>query len=70
MSLYDAVKAIAKKKNTSIYRIEHDLQLSNGRISKWDKSIPRADSLQQVADYLGVTPQYLFRLSGKEKVHE
>ena len=67
MSLYTAVKQIAAKNNKSIYQIEHDLQLSNGMISKWDKSMPRADALQSVADYLGVTTQYLFNLARKEK---
>ncbi|WP_260983198.1 helix-turn-helix domain-containing protein [Lactobacillus johnsonii] len=56
-----------KKSKKSIYQIEHDLQLSNRIISKWNKSIPRADVLQDVADYLGVTPQYLFKLARKEK---
>ncbi len=67
MSLYTAVKQIAAKNHKSIYQIEHDLQLSNGMISKWDKSMPRADALQSVADYLGVTTQYLFNLARKEK---
>lgn len=67
MLLYTAVKQIAAKNHKSIYQIEHDLQLSNGMISKWDKSMPRADALQSVADYLGVTTQYLFNLARKEK---
>lgn len=67
MSLYTAVKEVANQNKKSIYQIEHDLQLSNGIISKWNKSIPRADVLQDVADYLGVTPQYLFKLARKEK---
>ena len=67
MSLYTAVKQIAAKNHKSIYQIEHDLQLSNGMISKWDKSMPRADALQSVADYLGVTTQYLFNFARKEK---
>lgn len=67
MSLYSAVKSVAKEKHKSIYQIEHDLQLSNGMISKWDKSMPRADALQNVADYLGVTPQYLFKLARENK---
>lgn len=70
MSLYKAVKTVAAQNEKSIYRIEKDLNLSNGLISKWNKSVPRADSLQKVADYLGVTTQYLFSLSRKEKIHE
>ncbi|MEY8679624.1 helix-turn-helix transcriptional regulator [Lactobacillus johnsonii] len=67
MSLYTAVREVASQNKKTIYQIEHDLHLSNGIIGKWNKSIPRADVLQDVADYLGVTPQYLFKLARKEK---
>lgn len=67
MSLYTAVKEVAEGRNKSIYRIEHDLHIGNGTIGKWDRSIPRADMLQKVADYLGVTTQYLFHLSENQK---
>ncbi|RMC50859.1 helix-turn-helix transcriptional regulator [Lactobacillus sp. ESL0225] len=70
MSLYTAVKTVANRNDKSIYQIEKDLRLSNGSISKWNKSVPRADSLQEVADYLGVTTQYLFSLARKDKVNE
>lgn len=63
MSVYTAVKEIAYKNGKSIYRIEKDFGLTNGYISKWNKSMPGADKLQLVADYLGVTPQYLLRLA-------
>lgn len=67
MSLYSAVKSVAKEKHKSIYQIERDLKMSNGMISKWDRSMPRADSLQDVADYLGVTTQFLFKLARENK---
>lgn len=70
MSLYTAIKDIAKKRSKSIYQIEHDLCLSNGMIGKWDKSMPSADKLQDVADYLGVTTQYLFKLARNDKENE
>lgn len=67
MSFYTAVKKVADQNHKSIYQIEHDLQLSNGMISKWNKSMPRADALQDVADYLGVTTQFLFKLAREDK---
>lgn len=67
MSLYSAVRDVAKENHKSIYQIEHDLKLSNGIISKWNKSMPRADVLQDVADYLGVTPQFLFKLAKEDR---
>ena len=67
MTVYTAIKKVAKSRNKSIYRIEKDLEFSNGTISKWNKSMPGADSLQAVADYLGTTPQYLLRLAKEDK---
>lgn len=66
MSVYTAIKNIAKKRDVSIFRIEKDLELTNGVISHWDKSMPRADSLQAVADYLGVTSSFILNESRKE----
>lgn len=66
MSVYTAIKNIASNKKISIYKIEKDLNLTNGVISHWDKSMPRADSLQEVADYLGVTSGFILNKSRKE----
>lgn len=33
--------------------------ISDGTIGKWDSSMPRADTLRKVADYLGVTTAYI-----------
>lgn len=63
MSIYSAIKDIAKDKNKSVYRIERDLGYVPGKISKWDDSMPRADSLQEVADYLGVTSSFILNKS-------
>ena len=53
--LYDKIKKIAKENNISIYRIERDLDLSNGSIRKWNSSIPLSQTLTKVAKYLGVS---------------
>lgn len=66
MSVYTVVKKLAYKRSISIYEIEHALNFANGSISKWDKSVPRADRLQEVADYLGVTTTFILNKS-KEK---
>lgn len=66
MTVYSAIKRIALEKGYSIASIEKNLDLSNGIISKWDKSMPRADSLQMVADYLGVTSAYILNMARKK----
>lgn len=63
MSVYTAVKEIAESRGVSIYRIERDLNFSNGSLSHWDKGVPKADRLQNVADYLGVTIAFILNKS-------
>ena len=67
MSVYTAIKKVAYEKGKSIYRIEKDLDLSNGYISQWNKSMPGADKLDEVADSLGVTSAYILNLAKKGK---
>lgn len=67
MEIYDKIKDIAEEKGVSIYRIERDLNFSNGSISKWNKAVPQSTRLLKVADYLGVS----FRsLMSEEKEEE
>lgn len=67
MTIYSVVKDLAAKQETSITALEKDLQFANGSISKWNKSMPRADRLQDVADYLGVTTAFI--LNKAQTVH-
>lgn len=59
MGLYQTIKILAGARGLSISRIERDLDIANGTIRKWDVSMPRADNLRKVADYLDVTSAYL-----------
>ncbi|HFI0790084.1 TPA: hypothetical protein ACGO62_000066 [Streptococcus suis] len=39
--IYDKIKQLASEKGVSVYRIEKDLEFSNGAIGKWNKcSLP------------------------------
>ncbi|PCH13852.1 hypothetical protein A9Y57_00120 [Streptococcus parauberis] len=53
--IYDKIRALASRKNVSIYRIEKDLELSNGSIRKWNDSKPSVSTMKKVADYLGAS---------------
>ncbi|MFT9005719.1 MAG: helix-turn-helix transcriptional regulator [Liquorilactobacillus hordei] len=67
MNLYDAIKEVSKEKGVSIYKMEKDLDLTNGTICKWNKSMPAANKLQNVANYLDVTISFLFNKADTEK---
>lgn len=66
--LYDKIKSVAKSRGVSINKIESDLGFSSSSISKWKKSMPGANSLKMVADYLEVSIDEL--LDGESEVQE
>lgn len=61
--IYDVIKELASLKRVSINKIEIDLELSNSTISKWNASVPRADTLDKVARYLGTTSEQILKKS-------
>lgn len=67
MGLYDRIKEVAAEQNVTIYRLEKDLGLSNGSISKWNNSVPFSTSLIKVANYLGTTVEFLSSDSSQNK---
>lgn len=57
--IYDRIKELCTQKGISIYRLEKDLGFSSCSICKWKTSSPSVDKVQKVADYFGVTVNYL-----------
>lgn len=58
MSIYQRIKDLANEKNISIRELEKQLGFSNGAVNKWEIKAP-SDKLEAVADYFGVTVDYL-----------
>lgn len=59
MSVLYKIKDLANEKGVSLSELERTIGISNGSISKWEKSSPKADTLQKVANYFGVSVDYL-----------
>lgn len=59
MSLLERVKFLANKQKISLKELALKLGMGESAIYKWDKSSPKADTLQKVADYFGVSTDYL-----------
>lgn len=57
--LLENIKIIAKSKKIPLYKIEKELNVSKGSISKWNKSKPSYDKLAKCAQILGVTVEEL-----------
>lgn len=59
MGLYEQIRDIAKSKGCSINKLEQELGFARSSINKFNKNKPSVDKLQQIADYLGVSLDYL-----------
>ena len=64
MTIFERIESLRKSKGISQGKLEKELGFSNGSISKWKTSTPNSDRLQKLADYFGVTVEYL--LTGEE----
>lgn len=54
-----------KERGLSQKMLENAIGISNGSVSKWNKSTPSVKTLRKLEDYFGVSADYL--LTGKEK---
>ena len=55
------VRALCDENKISISALEKELDIGNGTIGSWDKSMPRVDSLKKVADYFGKSVDYFLK---------
>ena len=65
MGLLDRVKILCKNKGVSQGKMEREIGISNGASSKWKNSSPSMEILQKLAEYFGVSLEYL--MNGEEK---
>lgn len=66
MGLYENVKKAANAKGYSINRLEKELGFARSYIGKFKTITPSVDKIQKIADFLGVSTDYL--MAGKEDV--
>lgn len=56
---FKRLQKLCKARGVTFYRLEHDLNLGNGVVAGWKTASPTVAKLKLVADYLGVTLDYL-----------
>lgn len=59
MSLVEKLKSLCEGKSTNFAAVERALDFGQGTIRKWDKSSPSTDKIEAIADYFGVSVDYL-----------
>lgn len=65
--LYSRIRELANQKHISLAELERTLSFSNGIISTWKNGKPSIDKVEKVADYFGVSTDYLL---GRDKDDE
>ena len=53
--LFEKISNLCKEKGISIAKLEEECGLGNATVRRWIDSVPRLDSIQKVANYLGVS---------------
>lgn len=59
MGLYEQIRDIAKTKGYSVNKLEQELGFARSSINKFNKNKPSMDKVQQIADFLCVSVDYL-----------
>lgn len=59
MSLVKRIQDLCGKKGTTLIGLEREIGLGRGTIRNWDKNSPSVDKVQKVAEYFGVTTDFL-----------
>ena len=59
MTMLDKIRELCAKKGISLAQLEKDLGFSNKSIFAWKDSNPSVNKVKAVADYFGVTVDYL-----------
>lgn len=59
--MYEIFKNLMNEKNVTPYRVAKETGIASATLSDWKngKSTPKADKLKKIADYFGVTLDYL-----------
>lgn len=68
MTTFDRVKELAKKRGLSLLQLNDKAKLGKNAIYKWRTSTPGIDSLEKVADVLGVSVSYLLMNDDNDQV--
>lgn len=57
--LKETITKLCKERKISVNQLEKELHFSTSAISRWDKVMPRIDNVKKVADYFGVSIDFL-----------
>lgn len=57
--LFEKIETLCVQNKMNLTKLERDCGLANATIRRWKNSSPSAENLKKVADYFGVSVDYL-----------
>lgn len=57
--MVDLIRQLATRQGLTLKSLEKTLNIANGNIAKWDTSSPNIRSVKKVADFFGISVDYL-----------
>ena len=57
--IFAKISQLCKEKGVSVARLEKETGISNGTVARWATSSPTVEKLEKVADYFGVSVDWL-----------
>lgn len=70
MGIYERLKALCKMRGISIKQLESELGFARSSLCKIDTNAPGSERLQKLAEYFGVTPDYILHGEDSVKYYE
>jgi len=70
MTITERIKQLCDEKDTTFAAVERACDLSNGSIRRWEENKPAIDKLEKVADYFGVSVDYLLGRDGVNLIND
>lgn len=70
MYTVNIIKALAKEKNMSVYELEEQLGFGKNTIYQWSHRTPSVERVRKVADFFGVSLDYLLGRTPEKKINE
>lgn len=70
MTVFDRIKKLADGQGISVSKVATDLGFSENLFYQWKKASPKSDRLEKVADYFGVSVDYLLGRDDKSLSEE
>ena len=67
MGIAERIRTLCETQGITINKLEKTLEIGRGNIARWDKHKPNVEKVQAVANYFGLTTEYILTGENENK---